>query len=655
MSFKWDFYLKRRLKQKNHVYHLSGGLQPKICFIGKSNEKVEMITTTSSHYMMGGTYLWKQAGVMKREETGSMIPYFSEGIPLSISQTFPFHGNPDILVQYNNNMLTIIRRKNELEFEEDEMLSGKFGVNTLDIGMPQIKACKIEIRDLNNNGLPDIIIGENDWSEYFPRVMVDGKVRITRWSDQYYIPFDDDGNWRGGRLNGRVYFIQNLGEDPEDPDFFLFKEPVPLENVNQYGFCAPVFADFTGDGLEDMICGDFINNITFFKRKGTRDGIPEFEKGIPLLNQDGSVRKMRGVINYFVEKDITGNGLMDLVVGSENGHVTLLENLGELSKNGAPLFASDYWFLQENAPAKSDVLAVPAIGELRSGKKDVIVGNAGGFFTYFQDYPQMKPVGDISTIPRVLPPYPRGSIQGPSEIGWGYTCPTLFDWNGNGLLDLVFSDINGEHQVSLNVGDKKEPQFKAPFKIKIEVAGKKKPLVTTWRVKPTLTRLDDDLVTYVCLDSAGILSEYRKIGDDEVELKGKIKCTTGGEIRLTKPHGGGNGRAKLAFVDWNGNGVLDILVSVPKGHDFRQIKGNEDATYFPGATVALMINKGSNKEIYLTPPRYLVHSELGKPLFFGHHSCAVEPFHDHDGNLLILVGAEDGCIYEFKKEEFVSL
>jgi len=44
----------------------------------------------------------------------------------------------------------------------------------------------------------------------------------------------------------------------------------------------------------------------------------------------------------------------------------------------------------------------------------------------------------------------KGSVQGPDEARWGYIGPNVFDWNGDGIPDILASDATARHYVFLN-------------------------------------------------------------------------------------------------------------------------------------------------------------------------------------------------------------
>nr|MDO8117701.1 hypothetical protein [Candidatus Sigynarchaeota archaeon] len=436
---------------------------------------------------------------------------------------------------------------------------------------------------------------------------------------------------------------------------FRFDKPVSIPNIDVYGFCTPAFGDFTGNGVQDLVCGNFLHDLFFYKRKEKSSiPVPAFENGVPVLDAEGVPIKMKGVINYVISHDFAGKGNADLLVGSENGHVTFLENLGETSSEGIPKFDRGYELLQEHAPLKADVLAVPALGTLfgNNNKPDMIAGTAGGFFHLIEDAFASQPRSHdvIQTIPRILPPDPRrGSIQGPSEIGWGYTCPSLIDWDGDGLLDLVFSDINGEHSICINNGTFTSPSFGNPVKLIDASTGK--PLVTAWRVKPAIVRSPGGDLLYYCLDTSGQLMQYKKTDAFSLACQGPVPNSAGGPVAFTSLHGGSLGRDKLQFFEWSENGRWDLIVAMPRNHDFDIFPDHHRVPRFPYATIAILCNRGTIEHPILDTPAYLVHKELKTPLAFGHHSCAAEAALI-DGKIKLIVGGEDGQFYRFDRDEF---
>ena len=124
------------------------------------------------------------------------------------------------------------------------------------------------------------------------------------------------------------------------------------------------------------------------------------------------------------------------------------------------------------------------------------------------------------------------------------------------------------------------------------------------------------------------------------------------EMTFTKRFGGSRGRMKFQFFDWNNRGVPDLLFGTPSNHDFRQINESEEGESFKRATIAIAKNVGTIDEPVFELPTYIKHKSTNEPLYFGHHSCAPEAYRWED-KVYLLVGAEDGHIYRFEREEFL--
>ncbi|MET3876923.1 FG-GAP-like repeat-containing protein [Chitinophaga sp. OAE865] len=269
--------------------------------------------------------------------------------------------------------------------------------------------------DYDGDGIKDLVVGE----------FGEGRARI----------YLNKGTNKAPKFNDFTY-LQAGGEDAKVPPFCCI------------GF-DPSFADLNGDGITDVISGQFSGGfINFFE--GTGKHPLQFKKGVKLAQPELEHELAPGEYTWFMRTanliDFDSDGDYDLVWGNAKGDVMYTENIGTKT---AYKFAKTVPLNTEGkhmvVNSKSDPLPVDWDGD---GIIDLLVGTESGGIKFFRG--KAKNSKDF---------YPGVSVwpTGEKEPYPGYRVRLATnDWNEDGKLDLLVGNceeamIDGERATIGNV------------------------------------------------------------------------------------------------------------------------------------------------------------------------------------------------------------
>lgn len=576
-----------------------------------------------------GLYLYKNIGTKDQ-------PLFNVPVKLS-DKAFQ-----NTKVSYIKGKLAVLKPGIECANFVEKLFANerKISVDNLpDKDLKKVRSNMWSYVDYDNDGDQDIIVGIDDWSEY-------------GWDNAY----DKNGNWTNGPLRGFVYLLENQNGKYINRGK-VFSEGKPIET---YGAPGVNMADFNGDGKPDIICGEFLDKLSWFRNIGTISN-PKFSKGRFLLDEKGDTIRLHTEMITPVAVDFDKDGKIDLLVGDEDGRVAFIKNTGKI-KNNMPVFKSPVYLKQKADDLKFGALATPcSVDWDGDGKDDILCGNSSGEICYIKNLNgKNPPQWDAPVLLKAngndirIMAGKNGSIQGPAEAKWGYTTLSVADWDNDGKKDIIVNSIFGDIIWYKNTGDLLN--LEGPYKVRVAWENEqplkplwnwwnpgKTDLVTQWRTTPVAIDWNKDgLMDLIVLDTEGYLSYFERFKKNgELWLKpGKrifymedmsvydsnnnIKGRKVQPLQLNVGTGGKSGRRKLCFVDWNNDGRLDIMVNSNNICYFENLRQVGDTAYF--------VNRGDISNLKLA----------------GHDTSPTPVDWNKAGIYDILSGAEDGHFYLLK-------
>ena len=498
-----------------------------------------------------------------------------------------------------------------------------------------------QLVDYDGDGTDDLMVSVGDWTLY-------------GWDAAY----DDRGNWTNSTLHGYIYLHRGLGGGR-----FAAGEVLRLADGNlldAFGGCSALFEDWDGDGDLDLVRVDFTDTVSYFENIGTRRN-PAWDGSRFVRSSDGTRLRPELCMAKAAACDVNGDGRMDIVFSEEDARPSVAVNTGHLER-GVPVFDPPRHLVQKADELYLGALATPWVVDWdRDGDEDMVCGDSAGHVAFFEnlsgpgvEHPKWAaPVylcePDGRTV--LIQAGPNGSIQGPCEAKWGYTCLSVADWDGDGLPDVMANTIWGKILLWRNIGTRTSPMLDFARGVEVEWDGPQpelewgwfKPstttnpreIITQWRSTPVMVDWNGDgLMDLLLIDTEGRLCFWERTKKDgELVLlppKRSLLDENGAPIVLTGKwldgKRGGSGRRKLCLCDWDGDGRQDLVLD-------------------GGKNVHVRLQTGSGDGVWRFGEEMPVGAEL---TLSGHSPQPSACDFNGDGVPDIVLGAEDGFLYYFR-------
>ena len=485
------------------------------------------------------------------------------------------------------------------------------------------------LADFDGDGRTDLLTGTRSvgMDRYFPMV---GIGFGQGWKDGTWLPRD---------LTATVWWHRNVG-DNKQPRFShgtLLTAGPGRRAITFFDHAEPVVVDIDGDSRQDLLVGT-LEGVVVFRNEGKPKAMPRLDGG-HALTFAGREELPYASRTFFAFRD--DKGLVHLRVGGP-----LASEAVQLDKNKPFAFGPLRTIPFRGAELRLDDFAVPDAADWDGdGKIDLIVGGQDGWIWFFRNLDPAGGVGRwappvwLKADDQVIRFVGQECLQGPVEKLWGYSNPTVADWDLDGDLDLVCGSMSDTYHYFENVGTRTRPRLTARGPLRF--VGKKGGEVSTgWRRRHGVGDLDGDgLPDLVGVDGKSRLCWWQRYRDDGGRLRLKppsLPVDGNGRPVVVAGHWRHVGRTKIVVCDWDHDGRADVLCSPPiaknGGHQF--FFGNQ------GLQGDKLVMKPEAKRIIL--------DNLNFPPFTHYNMCEPVDF-DGDGVWEVLAGFDRGYIYYWKQ------
>ena len=315
-------------------------------------------------------------------------------------------------------------------YEQASFGSTEFGLisdnyNGIDIGA---QACPI-FTDVDNDGLLDLMIGDmNGFLSYYEQE-ADGSTSVLLISNNI-LPGIDIGNNSAPTFtdldnNGLLDMIvgandgtlKHFEQEAAGSSFFNFMADT-LWGIDIGALSAPVFIDLDGDGLTDMLVGEYNGNLNHYEQEAP--GSLNFTLLTDSFNDISIGEEFAPAFT-----DLDGDNLYDLIIGHGDG--TLCHYAQDANGSTSfSLISNDFNDIDLDWCAKP---CFTYFGD--DDLLDMIIGESGGALYHYKQ----AAIG-VSTFTLV-----SENFQG--IVSDGYSTPAFTDINGDGLEDLIMGTNNG--------------------------------------------------------------------------------------------------------------------------------------------------------------------------------------------------------------------
>ncbi len=417
--------------------------------------------------------------------------------------------------------------------------------------------------DLDGDGDLDALIGEYDgFLNYYRNI---GTALAPVFAEQVgaanpfngvdvglhnaptFADLDGDGDLDAfiGEDDGTLNYYRNIGTALAP----VFAEQVgaanPFNGVDVGGYSAPTFDDLDGDGDLDALIGEVDGILNYYRNDGTALA-PVF------VVQTGAANPVNGVdVGSYSNPsfaDLDGDGDLDALIGEVFGTLRYWRNTA--SAASTPAFTEQTGAANPFNGVDVGLVSAPSFADLDGdGDLDALIGEGFGSLRYWRN-------NGTSLAPVFTEQTGAANPFNGFDVG-DVSTPTFADLDGDGDLDALIGEFNGNLNYYRNIGTALAPVFT----LQIGAADPFNGVDVGVQSTSTLADLDGDGdLDAVIGEFDGVLNYYRNDGTALApaftEQTGAANPFNGVDVGL---------RSAPSFADLDGDGDLDLVIGESDG------------------------------------------------------------------------------------------
>jgi hypothetical protein len=250
-----------------------------------------------------------------------------------------------------------------------------------------------------------------------------------------------------------------LANEVFEPPVRLEADGKPIDTGDAWGHSSPCLEDVDGDGLRDLVLGDFGGKFNLYKNGGEKTA-PTYTS-IGKLQADGADAAVRiycciGSQARFC--DLNGDGTRDFISNSyDPGHLYYFRGLGDgkfakseevMDKAGVPVRSTP----DQKQEVQSFGSFYAPVDWDADGDQDMLIGCFGGTLKLRINE------GDATKYSFAAENVDVDAGDKPLKVA-AHCCPVVADWDGDGLWDILAGSDDGSVTWFQNTGAKTSPKF----------------------------------------------------------------------------------------------------------------------------------------------------------------------------------------------------